>query len=582
MLKKTIKKWIRLLADRLRSDKAKRRREALGIAKVVLHEFKRLGFSRSIVQKKGKKIWQHVRFEEPLLLTPDDLWMPIDLQRLPVGVKTSDLQEDTVIKSLEDRLGKNVRYDTLANKKVCLVIRTIKSKFPSRIGIAQFAIPEDSRELAFTLGLDREGFCRYSDLETITHLLIVGATGGGKSTFLHSMLYGFITRHTADDIEIWIADLKSGGELSRYKVLMGTKKEPGIVRHLAKTGDQAILMLDQALAEMMRRNQLMEANGASNIDDLQQVAGIKLRRVVLIIDEFAMLMMNQNKINTVTIGRMAENLITQIASLGRSVGFHLVVATQFINSKVISGMILANFETRIAFSVADYRKSQLVIETSEADSLPRGRFIYREGGKTEEFQAPYISAEETRLEISRVRRHGPVGLGENAEEERFLREAKLLIAMASEHLDGKFIRDKLLKLEGVRGVISYERFAEIANRLERDRILEHVNRKAGRRILPVFIKNPELLDAMYGSNSTRQNAFDSDTTSENKTSRVDNTNVVFSDKNEEKENLGKDENVVCRVEEIANTATFGEVVPSAFLRAFSEEIKGENNENEQE
>jgi energy-coupling factor transporter ATP-binding protein EcfA2 len=572
LLRKYTKKYVDRITNHLFGPAVFRRREARRLAKTVLHEYRRLGFSKAIVAKKGKRKWQHVQFEEPVLMTVDDLWMPIDLQRLPVGVKTNDLRDENVLKSLEDRLNRAVRYDQLANGKICLVVRVSGSKFPARVGIAQFSIPQDAHELTFVLGVDREGEKRFTDIETLKHLLVVGATGGGKTTLIHSMLYAFITRNSHDDIEIWLADMKAGAELGRYSQLAGTKKEPGIVRHIAKDSEAAILMLDNALSEIMRRNKLMAQHNASNLADLRNLTGERLRRIVVIVDEFAMLMLDKNKFNTTTVGRMAENIITKIASLGRSAGVHLVIATQMINKEVISGMILANFENRIAFSVADWRKSQLVIETSEAVNLPPGRCIFKFGGKTEEFQAPYITPEQTRLEISRVARHGPVGLGEDEEQGRFLREAKLLLSMAVKELDGKVTRNKLLQMEGIRGVISWERFAEITARLERDRVIEkYGGRGQGRRIVPVFHNNLALLDSMYGTPNASHQIHTKTKEIEFGVDALENglalSNAVKSD-------ADKPNDLVYGVENPITPGDSDDEVPDAFLRAFQADEKG--------
>src|SRR5262249_34382111 len=151
-------------------------------------------------------------------------------------------------------------------------------------------------------------------------------------------------------------------ELGRYDALLSSKANPrGIVRHLAYEPEKAIDVLNLALKEIQRRNDLMRQHSASNIDDLARLSGQRLRRVVVIVDEIAMLMLNREKIGKYSVGSWAENLMTKIASLGRSAGVHLVIASQMIQRDVLSGLILANFENRIAFSCADWRKSQLAI-----------------------------------------------------------------------------------------------------------------------------------------------------------------------------------------------------------------------------
>lgn len=494
--------WARIRAAlRARSGEAgQRRRDTQRYASLMLAEFKRFGLSRTSYtgKKKRKRKRENVSFEYPLLCTRDELWLPIDLARLPVGINTTDLRADELLTALEDRLNAPVRYDLLPNGKFCYVVRLGGSKFPGTLSINAFQMPPAAPPLAFALGADHVGEHQIADLTDLKHFLIVGATGGGKTTFIHNMLYWFISRNTAQELELWLIDMKNGAELGRYEALLHSRLQSGIVRHVATEPPAAIDTLNAAFAEITKRNNLMKQHDASNIDDLEKLTGIQLRRIVVVVDEFAMLMLNKSKIGKYTIGKWAEDLFTQIASLGRSAGVHLVIATQFIQADVISGIILANFENRICFSVADWRKSQIVLESSDASGLPTGRAIFRREGKNVEYQTCLITPDQTRLEINRIKRHGPGGgLGEHDERTRFARDAKLLLSTACEQLNGEFSRTKLMALSGIRGIISEPRYHEIAKTLERDGVLEPGRGKNGRRVVRGFFNRPHLLDILY-------------------------------------------------------------------------------------
>ena len=484
------------------SEDAKRRHRAEQLASTLLSEFHRLGFTRRVAAGKKKTRRQRVCFEEPLLLTHDELWCPIDLRRLPTGVRTDDLRDDAVLRSLEDRCGAAVRPDYLPNGKLCFVVRIRGAKFPESFSINAFKMPPEAPMLAFPLGMDADGEHASADIADLKHLLIVGATGSGKTTLIHALLYTLIARNSDQDLELWLIDLKNGAELGRYDALLNTKSNPrGMVRQLAHEPDKAIDVLNLALKEIQRRNDLMRQFSASNLDDLAHLSGQRLRRIVVVVDEIAMLMLNRDKIGKYSTGSWAENLMTRIASLGRSAGVHLVIASQMLQKDVLSGMILANFENRIAFSCADWRKSQLAIETSEADGLPVGRAIFRREGKTKEVQTCLITPQQTRLEIERIRRHGPAGgLGEDEAATTFIRDAKLLLSVACERLGGEFSRAKLLKEDGVRGVISQERYAEIARRLEQDGVLDPGRSRQPRRVARGYFNRPQLLELLYAPN----------------------------------------------------------------------------------
>ncbi len=488
------------VARRNAGERAKRRRQANRIASLMLSEFSRLGFSRrSEGTRKKKRKKKHIRWEYPLLMTHDEVWCPLDLKRLPYGVTTNMLRDEDVLQSLEDRCHVSIRVDYLANGKTCFVARLGGSKFPEKFSINAFKMPVDAPSLAFALGMNGDGEHSTGDLTDLKHLLVVGATGGGKTTFLHCLLYWLITRNSSQDLELWLIDMKNGAELGRYEALKASRLNPhGMVRHIAFEAKAAIDVLNLALQAIQQRNEEMRKHSASNIDDLAHLTGIRFPRIVVVIDEIVMLMLDKNKIGKYSTGSWAENLMTRIASLGRSAGVHLVISTQVIQKDVLTGMILANFENRICFSVADWRKSQLAIESSDADGLPVGRAILRREGQTSEYQTCLITPQQTRLELARIKREGPDGgLGQHDETARFVRDAKLLLSVACERMQGDFGRTKLLREDGVKGVISEQRFNEIAQRLERDGVLDPGRSNRSRRVARGYFGRPHLLDVLY-------------------------------------------------------------------------------------
>lgn len=494
------------IARLLPSGGPSRRREAERYARLILAELHRLGFSRTV--GRGKHIKRmRVRFEEPLLMTRDDIWCPLNLAKLPTGVRTDELRDEAVMRSLEDRLNANVRIDYLANGKLCYVVRLGGSAWPATFSINAMQFPPDAPRLAFALGANRDGEHSIHDLDELHHLLVVGATGGGKSTFLHNLLYWLITRNSADTLELWLIDLKSGAELGRYDVLKGGRDRDGLVRHVATDAAGAIDVLNLALKEIQRRNVLMREHSASNLDDLARLTGQHLRPMVIVIDEIAQLMLDRNKIGSYSTGSWAQNLITKLAALGRSAGCHIIIATQMIQKDVLTGLILANFESRIAFSVADWRKSQLAIESSEADGLPVGRAILRHEGQISEYQTPLITPQQIRLEVERIRRHGPSGgLGEHDEQARFVRDAKLVLDVASQQFAGEVSRRKLLAVEAVSSAINKSRLEEICVRLERDGVLEAGRGNRPRRVARGYFARPHLLDVLYSHDAATNHA----------------------------------------------------------------------------
>lgn len=495
-------------------ESASQRRKAQQYATAMLAEFKRLGFSKRIGTGKKKKR-QNVRFEYPLLLTTDELWCPLDLRRLPTGVRTDDIRAEDVLRSLEDRLHAPIRVDYLANNKLCIVVGTRGVKFPEKISINAFQLDPDAPPLALPLGVTGDGQHATADLADLKHLIIAGATGGGKTTLQHAIINTLISRNSVEDLELWLIDLK-GNEFTLYKSLMPRKSQPGIVRHIATEPEDAVQVLDAAYKEIRRRNTLMESFGATSLTDLAQLTGQRLKRIVLIFDEISIMTLDTTKIGKQSIGSWGTFLLAKIAALGRSSGVSIIIGTQQIRKEVLSGIIQANFENRICFSTADWRQSQMVIESSEAVGLPPGRAFARFNGRRAEYQTCFISPKQIRLEIARIAEFGPDGgLGDNEELARFVKDAKLLLATSCDQFSGDFARSKLLQHPGIKGYITQERFAEIAQRLERDGALEAGGPRKPRKVSRAFYGRAALLDSLYGlkeplNSSNNEQTVDSD------------------------------------------------------------------------
>ena len=107
----------------------------------------------------------------------------------------------------------------------------------------------------------------------------------------------------------------------------------------------------------------------TSITDLEQSTGQRLKRIVLIVDEFALLTTDTTRVGKQTVGTWSKLLMTRIASLGRSSGVSICIATQMVKKEVIDSMISANFEHRIAFSCATWRESNLVVQSSEVGGV---------------------------------------------------------------------------------------------------------------------------------------------------------------------------------------------------------------------
>jgi S-DNA-T family DNA segregation ATPase FtsK/SpoIIIE len=227
--------------------------------------------------------------------------------------------------------------------------------------------------LTIALGKDINGRIKVASLETMPHLLIAGSTGSGKSVMLNAMIMSFLYKATPDEVRMIMIDPKRV-ELGIYEGI------PHLLTPVITEPKKATNALRNAVLEMERRLKLLAAQGVRNIDQynrkMAQLRGEPrglfddpeedenlrpLPYVLILIDELADLMMLERA--------NVEECITRLAQMARAVGMHLVLATQRPSVDVITGLIKANFPSRISFRVATRVDSRTVLDTMGAEHL---------------------------------------------------------------------------------------------------------------------------------------------------------------------------------------------------------------------
>jgi S-DNA-T family DNA segregation ATPase FtsK/SpoIIIE len=259
--------------------------------------------------------------------------------------------------------------------------------------------------LPIALGKDLEGRAVVADLAKMPHLLIAGATGSGKSVCVNTIITSLIYRHTPKTLRFLMVDPKMV-ELSVYNVL------PHLRHKVVTDNRDAAALLKWAVMEMQERYQLLAANGARNIQDFnakvrdgakllkpkdpnvafedREYKGSVLPYIVVVIDELADLMM--------TCAAEVETPLAMLAQKARAIGIHLILATQRPSVNVITGLIKANFPSRIAFRVASQIDSRTIIDGMGAESLlGNGDMLFIPPGKSEpaRLQGAFLSNEDT-------------------------------------------------------------------------------------------------------------------------------------------------------------------------------------------
>ena len=195
------------------------------------------------------------------------------------------------------------------------------------------------------------------DIAKMPHLLVAGSTGSGKSVFINSIIAGMITTKTPEEVRMILIDPKRV-ELTPYGKIPHLYTEEVIV-----DTDKAVEVLSSTVTEMMNRFKILEKVGVKNISDFNKKMGKshKMWNLLIVIDELADLMLQA--------GSEIERLIVRLAQLGRATGIHLVVATQRPSVDVVTGLIKANFPSRVSFAVMSQIDSRTVLDSIGAEKL---------------------------------------------------------------------------------------------------------------------------------------------------------------------------------------------------------------------
>ena len=390
---------------------------------------------------------------------------------------------------------------------------------------------ESKAKLVLALGKDTFGDPFVADLAKMPHLLIAGATGTGKSVCINSLLLSLLFRNTPSDLRLILIDPKML-ELSVYEgiphlkcqVITNPKRSRGVlwwaveemerrynlmkdlgVRNLASY-NRAIIQAS-ASSRASRTDKLEEEPELLEQEDLQHFEGdaptsqtiartIKnnnfttLPRIVIVVDELADLML--------TVGKEIEELLTRLAQKARAAGIHLILATQRPSVNVITGLIKANFPTRISFQVASRIDSRTVLDTSGSERLlGMGDMLYMSPGvgRLKRMHSAYVSDGEVQEVVEALRSQGEPDYDEAIEEiiSRFEESEKHdLSPSGAEEYDPLY--DQAVQLVIERGVastslvqrvfrIGYNRAARILETMEREGLVGPADGSKPRQIL---------------------------------------------------------------------------------------------------
>lgn len=242
---------------------------------------------------------------------------------------------------------------------------------------------ENNHKLTIALGLDVIGNLSVANLAKMPHLLIAGATGAGKSVGINTIIASILYNATPEEVRFLMVDPKRI-ELSGYEGI------PHLLHPVVVDPKLASRALNWAVREMERRYRLLEEAKVKSFGSYNETAEEKLPFIVVIVDELADLMMVASK--------DVEASIARLAQMARAAGIHMIIATQRPSVDVLTGLIKANFPTRISFKVSSKIDSRTILDSSGAEHLlGAGDMLFLAPGTSsiKRIHGAYISEEET-------------------------------------------------------------------------------------------------------------------------------------------------------------------------------------------
>jgi len=340
---------------------------------------------------------------------------------------------------------------------------------------------DSSSPLTIALGKDIVGKPFITDLKKLPHLLIAGTTGSGKSVGINAMILSLLYKNSPDQLRLLMIDPKML-EFSIYNDI------PHLLTPVITKPKQAIAALNNMVAEMERRYELMADSRTKNIENynekIKKIGGEFFPYIVVIIDELADLMMTSGKDVEISIARLAQK--------SRACGIHLIVATQRPSVDVVTGLIKANLPSRISYRVGQKIDSKIILDQMGAESLlGRGDMLFTPPGATGlvRLHAPWATEEEIENIVEFIKSQRKA----NYDRSFLVEESESSASNESyEELDPLYEEAKSVVLTDKKTSISYlqrklqigyNRSARVVEQLEQEGVLSAPNAKGMREIL---------------------------------------------------------------------------------------------------
>lgn len=356
------------------------------------------------------------------------------LKEFNINANVINVMKGPVVDTFELELGSGVKVAGVTNRtddlSLALMGAPIRMVYPmkgkSTIGIEVPRNPRDviyldevlrsplfnnpSYKLPIAMGKDAYGDPAVIDLAGTPHLLVAGTTGAGKSVFVNTLLVSLIIRFSPKKLRLIMLDPKQL-ELALYQRL------PHLIMPVVTDPSIASAALLWAIDEMERRYSLLKDFGVKNIEGFNkklenaptsltcrinkyypdaEVVGFELPYIVVVVDEFADLMLSKS-------GKAIETSISRLAAKARASGIHIVLATQRPSTDIITGVIKANFPTRVSFRVFTNIDSRVILDGMGAEKLlGKGDMLFKQGIDILRMHSAYVHEDEIEALVDKL------------------------------------------------------------------------------------------------------------------------------------------------------------------------------------
>jgi len=420
-------KYLKLRREQLEDEK-KFVQEVKHLARLLRNSFANTpGCHHVYHDRRGKRHLQIPRLGRPIVMQ-DAIWFPLEASRkgiigwshlLPYGVIMETLTSEKSLDNYSVACGRQVevRRDK-SNTKIYFVVNRLDSPdgLPRKFYYRQMFdyYPEaDHALLPWPVGVTENRKTLWKNFDELPHILIAGSSQSGKSNLVNCIISNIVQMNSPDEARLLLIDCKYGVEFTHYRAI------PHKLGDIIKTVDDVLPALQKVIKLMFRRLAQLEAAQQKKFSAYNSaVSELPWPRIVVFIDELATIL-DQGQLT-----KDIHGAIRQLTNMGRAVGIHMVLCTQYSNIDVLPGSIKANLAVRISGAMPSGSASMTVLDSYDAKKLERipGRMMIAIGSEMIKVQTPFISDADIAEAVAAGVRYGPAldlfaDLGKEVDEE---------------------------------------------------------------------------------------------------------------------------------------------------------------------